>query len=538
MIKKTERVALSSMGTNRPKFSALAMPQDPISRMAMKVSVFDIEPYHKNPRQVTNEYYEEIKASIKQKGLEQAFSITRRPGDLKYTIRAGGNTRLRALRELYNETKDAKFLMVDVFFEPYTVEQDLLISHLTENDLRGNLTLLDRARGVVEVKKMIESERGCTLSKRELSDALRESGYSLSHTVVSLLIYAIEHVYPIIPELLEEGAGKSVIERIRKIENQLKEVWAEFELPIAGFKAVFNESLVDAFGHSEKSIDNDEIFRAFETEAALSAGIPINDIRIKIADITAHKVKSPVIAIESDEAPDPQTILPDSLPYDPQEEKPIQEATTLTEPGDSTPEITQESKKFSDVFANATEAEFQLSGESELVASESSVLVSDDSDDLELLRKVALDQAIVLANEADIADLIITTNRGYGFALADMPLEIHFSKGGLDDASEEFQKVWQVWYQLFIVCGASLPNDVTHYSDFIAHDNDLKALVENRFFDDASELGQYLITTTLRFNLLIQSSDKVFNKVDQLVKIVRKIESAAKDLNVDLWEGV
>lgn len=137
MSKKVKRVSLASAG-NRAAKSKVSEPSDPISRTAMRVKVIDIELYDRNPRTVKNDSYDEIKESIREKGLEQPFTITRRPGDHTYTTRAGGNTRLAILKELYAETKSEEFLFADVYFEPFTKEQDLLISHLTENDLRGN----------------------------------------------------------------------------------------------------------------------------------------------------------------------------------------------------------------------------------------------------------------------------------------------------------------------------------------------------------------------------------------------------------------
>jgi len=549
MTKKIKRVSLSSMGGNRPKVSSVHEPQDPISRTAMKVSVFEIEPFEKNPRQVKNEYYQEIKESIREKGLEQPFTITRRPGETKFTTRAGGNTRLMVLRELYEETKEPQFLMVDVYFEPYTKEQDLLISHLTENDLRGNLTLLDRAKGIIEVRQLLEEDIGRGISIRELSESLKSNGYSLGRTVINALIYAMEDLYPVIPEILEAGAGKPVVERIRKTESQLRAVWSEFEIDInkSLFKPVFNESLKEALKFSEKGIEIDEIVRAFETEMALETGIDINSIRLKIAELSTSFVapKTQNTSLKEDDqeqAEQPQSV--ENVPTTTTEELPPESTSQDAQIGDTEPEFELNpspnlSETESDpVSKSSEEISSELTDQADQILDNNQVpeqQVSNDEEDLDLLRDTALRQAILLAEEADISDLVIRVNRGYGFALADLPLEIHFTKSGFNEDSKAFKKVWQIWYQIYITCGASHGNKTTKYSAFIGHENDLKALVEGRF-DELSDLGQYLTTAALQFNLPIDASDVVFNKLDQLIKIVRKIEGVAKKQKVNLWE--
>jgi len=80
--------------------------QDPVQRMPMVVSIKDIQTYDKNPRKHENESFKEIKESIRLKGLEQPFTITKRPGEENYIIKAGGNTRLTALQELYEVCYD------------------------------------------------------------------------------------------------------------------------------------------------------------------------------------------------------------------------------------------------------------------------------------------------------------------------------------------------------------------------------------------------------------------------------------------------
>jgi ParB family protein of integrating conjugative element (PFGI_1 class) len=68
----------------------------------MVVTLDQLRPYDHDPRMKRNPAYEEIKASIRERGLDAAPAITRRPGEAHYIIRNGGNTRLAILREFWS----------------------------------------------------------------------------------------------------------------------------------------------------------------------------------------------------------------------------------------------------------------------------------------------------------------------------------------------------------------------------------------------------------------------------------------------------
>ncbi|EKK5270378.1 ParB N-terminal domain-containing protein [Cronobacter dublinensis] len=64
----------------------------------------DLRPFDMNPRLTRNPDYEEIKASVRLRGLDHPPHITQRPGELFYIIANGGNTRLAVLNELRQES--------------------------------------------------------------------------------------------------------------------------------------------------------------------------------------------------------------------------------------------------------------------------------------------------------------------------------------------------------------------------------------------------------------------------------------------------
>ncbi len=203
-------------------------PGDPVQPTPMVVPVTKIDLYDHNPRAVENEKYEEIKESIRRSGLEQPISITRRPGSENYMVDAGGNTRLRILKELHQEhPHDPRFFNIHVLYQPWVSESHVLAKHLKENDLRGSLAFIDRARGVMKMRELLEQELGEPISSRKLATILTEQGYKIDSGNLSRLEYAATVLLPLIPLALEAGLGAPKVRRIRRIENAL-EKYLEF----------------------------------------------------------------------------------------------------------------------------------------------------------------------------------------------------------------------------------------------------------------------------------------------------------------------
>ena len=83
---------------------------------------------------------------------------------------------LHILKELCSETHDPRFYSVHCLFEPWKSESEILIAHLVENDARGDLIFIDRARAVHELRESLEQETGAPRSTRQLATLLQERG--------------------------------------------------------------------------------------------------------------------------------------------------------------------------------------------------------------------------------------------------------------------------------------------------------------------------------------------------------------------------
>ena len=149
--------------------------------------------------------------------------MTRRPGEDKYRIRNGGNTRLEILNELYKETGDERYFRFNCLFRPWDKQRGEIIAltgHLAENDLKGDLKFIERAVGIQKAKAWYEEEKGEPVGIRELSRKLTDDGYPVSHSHISKMLDAVEILLPAIPVMLYSGLGKPQIENSFHSESQ------------------------------------------------------------------------------------------------------------------------------------------------------------------------------------------------------------------------------------------------------------------------------------------------------------------------------
>lgn len=221
---------------------------DPIADTPMVVTLDQLRPYDHDPRVKRNPAYEEIKASIRERGLDAAPAITRRPGERNYIIRNGGNTRLAILRELWTETRQEQFYRINCLFRPWPERGEIvaLTGHLAENELRGGLTFIERALGVEKARELYERESGMALSQSELARRLAADGYPIQQSHISRMQDAIRYLLPALPNVLYGGLGRHQVERLCVLRNAGARVWALHQqgrdLPL-DFDTLFQEVL-------------------------------------------------------------------------------------------------------------------------------------------------------------------------------------------------------------------------------------------------------------------------------------------------------
>ncbi|MFD1260443.1 MULTISPECIES: ParB family protein [Entomomonas] len=200
----------------------------PVNDISIIVTLDQLRAYDHNPRKSVNPKFAEIKESIRTRGLDQPPTITKRPDEEHYIIRNGGNTRLKALKELWTETGDQRFYRIQCLFKPWDGEIAALVGHLVENELHGELLFIDKAVAISNMREFYNSQANKNLSLRELAECFRKDGYPVSHTLVKRMLDCVEYIYPYIPELLFEGLGRPRVEELISLKNQLYKIWNKY----------------------------------------------------------------------------------------------------------------------------------------------------------------------------------------------------------------------------------------------------------------------------------------------------------------------
>jgi len=267
---------------------------------ARRVEVTRIHTYERNPRHTRNPEYDRIKASIRACGMDQALRITRRPGETGYIVQAGGNTRLQVQQELYEATGEERFRWVDCLFVDWDRESAVLLAHLRENELRGNLSFIDRARAVVEIQALAADERGVEeLSNRQLEQFLTEQGYYASRSLISVMDYAVSVLLPVLPRALDAGLGRPQVQRIRDLQRIGQAVW---QLHGAGDDTEFDEVFTTLCRrHDHEDWVFDSLRQAVETEIAEAADVRIQRVRVEFdCRLGGSKPDIPAFVAEED----------------------------------------------------------------------------------------------------------------------------------------------------------------------------------------------------------------------------------------------
>ena len=272
------------------------------TRTFMTIPIFDLESYDKNPRRMLNPNYEKIKESILNNGINQPLVITKRPDAEKYMIYKGGNTRLQALKELYDETGERRFRVVDCSFHPWSgFESDAIIGHIQENEMRKSLCFIDRAYGVkLAIDHLHQESANKDLSLRDYRSMLSRKGYSTTISSLSIMLYAIDIIEPLLAREVCVTMGRPQVQKLRSLENAYRKVCGEFHYSKSTVDKLFVESL--------KSYEDDEwsyssFRRCLEAAISDSESISIHDVAIRI-DGYLHVSDSPLsgtpTAIDSD----------------------------------------------------------------------------------------------------------------------------------------------------------------------------------------------------------------------------------------------
>ena len=245
-----------------------------------QLPVNDIDLSSQNPRRSINPEYSRLKVSLKQNGFDSPLVVTKDPKSNRYTLYAGGNTRLAIAQSLYN-SGDQLFQKVPCVIRDISNSLDSLVAHLRENDIRGNLSFIDRAIAIKEFGDRVqETKLKNQLSQRDLAKELRKHGYTLSQTVISAMIYAVNRLYSSLPKALDQGMGKRQVNEIRTLDHSARRVWRNCKLDQ---QANFDEVFVALCSrHDDDTLDVEALIADVAHEIAVAADLDQNAVLLML----------------------------------------------------------------------------------------------------------------------------------------------------------------------------------------------------------------------------------------------------------------
>ncbi|HHC4716055.1 TPA: ParB family protein [Escherichia albertii] len=213
----------------------------------MILTLDQLRPNPDNPRTTRNPRYDDIKNSIHARGLDTVPKVTRMPDSEPdvYIFSDGGNTRYQILTELWKETGDPRFYRIHVLFKPWPGRLQCVIGHLAENEVRGELTFIEKAQGIHKARLIYEEQLNKSVSMRELSSLLTEQGLPVDASSISRMENALKYLYPWIPDLMESGLGRPQVTALLALRQDAERVWGQFALASgtdAEFDRVFGEN--------------------------------------------------------------------------------------------------------------------------------------------------------------------------------------------------------------------------------------------------------------------------------------------------------
>lgn len=282
-----------------PQSSALS---DPLEPTPMVLTLDQLRPYELNPRQKQNPKYDEIKESIRARGLDDTPTVSRRPGETEFIIDNGGNTRLKILNDLWKETRDDRFYRIHCLFRPWVGDIKALTGHMSENDMRGNLLWIERCLGVRKVRELYEQQEERSVSQAELARKLKLDGYPVDRTLINRMDQTIQYLFPCIPNILWNGMGRDAVRAILNLRIHAEAAWtklsAEKGSPVMGLE--FEQVFASALQHFDDEPES-YVFQHVQDELVglMTEALRPNGVSYELIMLEMDFSKTPVTAVDA-----------------------------------------------------------------------------------------------------------------------------------------------------------------------------------------------------------------------------------------------
>ena len=302
----------------RPRGGGQLIPDKDYEGSLIPVYVMSIKPYDRNPRRERNPKFAEIKESIRAMGLQSVFGVTRRPGEEDYMVAGGGNTRLQAMQELYQEG-DSRFEMVSCRYVPWKGEAAALAWHVGENEQRADISFWDKANAMMSLKAVLETGKGHEITVRQLEAECRQLGLRMSTTNITVYRFAVERLGALNYKLTNLAAR-----RLQPHYNALRRLAARFGIVETDFVAEIIQPATARYaedldtrrlsegtaepevadegeGSGQVSVDTASLMKEWEVSlgSRIDAGIPVSHLLAtleRMPDATREQLTKPAKA--------------------------------------------------------------------------------------------------------------------------------------------------------------------------------------------------------------------------------------------------
>ena len=497
------------------------------------IDISRIQPYEHNPRHGRNPEYDRIRDSIRNTGLDQPLVVTQRPDATDFIVHAGGNTRLIILKELFAETGDPRFAAVPCLLKAWCCESDVLLAHLRENDLRGGLTFIDKARAVCEAQELLTEELGLdVISQRRLETELRRAGYRITQARISQMVYTVHRLLPVIPIALEGGLGRPHVERIRRLERAAHKIWQDRCSESAeDFEEVFT-TLCKRYDSPDW--DTDVLRSALESEIAAALDVSIHTVRVMLdAEMAGRELVIPEAEVEPDpneESSELERPTDESFDADQDDGGSRVSSSDRTSTDELPPELPDQSNPGSAPDTGLLDDDVKETSEPD---TELPNLTNDTSpNDLKSLRGRAWTLATRLAQRNGMADLVeAVSGKGLGFVLRDVPDPTLADQ--LDEDS--LSQLTMLWWQL-AACAEMTFAPLEAMLPLLPDESILRRALET---EDADLLFSSIWTLDpghTGYRLWRPLDDRDWRDLLALMDTYRRIRRIAAETGVSVWE--
>ncbi|MET0118880.1 MAG: ParB family protein [Sedimenticola sp.] len=513
---------------------SISQPAEETSSPAPQmIDISRIQPYEHNPRHGRNPEYDRIRDSIRNTGLDQPLVVTQRPDATDFIVHAGGNTRLIILKELFAETGDQRFAAVPCLLKAWCCESDVLLAHLRENDLRGGLTFIDKARAVCEAQKLLAEELSLdVISQRRLETELRRAGYRITQARISQMVYTVHRLLPVIPVALEGGLGRPHVERIRRLERAVHKIWQDRCSESAeDFEEVFT-TLCKRYDSPDW--DTDVLRSALESEIAAALDVSIHTVRVMLdAEIAGRELVIPEAEVEPDpneESSELEHPTDESFDADQDDGGSRVSSSDRTSTDELPPELPDQSNPGRAPDTGLLDDDVKETSQPD---TELPNLTNDTSpNDLKSLRGRAWTLATRLAQRNGMADLVeAVSGKGLGFVLRDVPDPTLADQ--LDEDS--LSQLTMLWWQL-AACAEMTFAPLEAMLPLLPDESILRCALET---EDADLLFSSIWTLDpghTGYRLWRPLDDRDWRDLLALMDTYRRIRRIAAETGVSVWE--